>query len=92
MEHRLIMLVMCDFFVSTAPCVGVGKAGGCVWLVLTHCWVPRDQAWPAGWWVVVGCWVPLVLVVLRVLRGVAGAAGLFFENFTVDASIFVSSF
>ena len=26
------------------------------------------------------------------VRGVAGAAGLFFENFTVDASIFVSSF
>lgn len=33
----------------------------------------------------------LILVVLPV-GGVVGVAGLFFENFTVDASIFVSSF
>lgn len=42
-------------------------------------------------WVVVGCWVPLILLACTHVC-VGGVAGLFFENFTVDASIFVSSF
>ena len=92
MEHRLIMLVMCDFFVSTAPCVGVGKAGGLCVAGVDTLLGPQGPSMACR---LVGCgWLlgSSGFGGAACVRGVAGAAGLFFENFTVDASIFVSSF
>ena len=86
------MLVMCDFCVSTAPLCGCWESSGLCVAGVDTLLGPQGPSMACR---LVGCgWLlgSSGSGGAACVRGVAGAAGLFFENFTVDASIFVSSF
>ena len=79
-EHRLIMLVMCDFCVSTAPLCGCWESSGLCVAGVDTLLGPQGPSMACRWWVVVGCWVPLVLVVLRVCVVLLGLRGCFLRT------------